>query len=103
MEKLYMCRAILTFSECNGAVSITGNNLLMNNFQCNLNTNHFTVNITGNNLNRISTKEAGKATINCNVYSPALDLSDFKALFAKKAEACRKEEHKRFSRYCKCY
>jgi hypothetical protein len=84
----------LTFSECNGAVSITGNNLLMNNFQCNLNTNHFTVNVTGNNLNRISTKEAGKATINCNVYSPALDLSDFKALFAKKAKlAARKSSN----------
>jgi hypothetical protein len=74
----------LTFSECNGNVSLTGNNLLVDDFQCNLNTNHFIVNIKGQNLNRISSKEPGKADINCNVYSPAIDLSDFKALFAKK-------------------
>ncbi|MEO8713146.1 MAG: AsmA-like C-terminal region-containing protein, partial [Parafilimonas sp.] len=83
----------LTFSECNGAISITGNNLLMNNFQCNLNTNHFVVNVTGNNLNRISTKEAGKATINCNVFSPDIDLTDFKALFAKKAKLAAKKSN----------
>ncbi|MEP6683887.1 MAG: AsmA-like C-terminal region-containing protein [Parafilimonas sp.] len=82
----------LTFSECNGVVDITGNNLLVNNLQCNLNTNHFVVNITGNNLNRISSKEAGKADINCNVFSPALDLSDLKGLFAKKATVTAKKK-----------
>lgn len=81
----------LTFSECNGAISITGNNLLMNNFQCNLNTNHFLININGKNLNRISTKNPGKASIDCNVYSPKLDLSDFKTLFAQKTKAAAKK------------
>jgi hypothetical protein len=80
----------LTFSECNGDVVITGNNLLINNFQCNLNTNHFVVNVNGVNLNRISSKEAGKASITCNVFSPAVNLSDFRALFAKKANAAVK-------------
>ena len=56
----------------------------MKNLQCDLNTNHFVVNITGQDLNRISSKNPGKATINCGIYTPALDLSDFKALFAKK-------------------
>lgn len=74
----------LTFSECNGNISVTGNNLLVDSFQCNLNTNHFVVNITGENLNRISSKVNGKADINCNVYSPDIDLSDFKTLFAKR-------------------
>jgi hypothetical protein len=74
----------ITFSECNGAVNITGNNLSIKDLQCNLNTNHFVVNITGQNLNRISSQNPGKATINCHIYTPALDLSDFKALFARK-------------------
>lgn len=78
---LYVPRG-LTFSQCNGNINLTGNNLLVDSFQCNLNTNHFVVNITGENLNRISSKEAGKANITCNVFSPAVDLSDFKTLFA---------------------
>ncbi len=86
----------LTFSECNGAISLSGNNFLMNNFQCNLNANHFVVNITGDNLNRISTSEAGKATINCNVYSPAVDLSDFETLFKKEKNPVQKKSKKDF-------
>jgi hypothetical protein len=74
----------LTFSECNGNISLTGNNLLVDSFRCNLNTNHFVVNITGENLNRISSKITGKADIRCNVFSPAINLADFKALFAKR-------------------
>ena len=82
----------LTFSECNGNISLTGNNLLVDSFECNLNTNHFIVNITGENLNRISSKEPGKADINCNVFSPAVDLSDFKILFAQKNKAVAKTQ-----------
>jgi hypothetical protein len=74
----------LTFSECNGNISLTGNNLLVDSFRCNLNTNHFVVNITGENLNRISSKITGKADIKCNVFSPAINLADFKTLFAKR-------------------
>jgi hypothetical protein len=85
---VYVPRSI-TFSDCNGAVNITGNNLFVKDLQCDLNTNHFVVNITGQNLSRISNKDPGKATINCSIYTPALDLSDFKALFAKK----KKKEH----------
>jgi len=82
----------LTFSECDGTVVITGNTLLINNFKCNLNTNHFVVNITGSELNRISHFEPGKATINCDVFSPSLDLADLKALFAKRQQtAVRKK------------
>jgi hypothetical protein len=84
----------LTFSECNGTVSITGNNLLMKDFECNLNTNHFVVNVTGDSLNRISVNEKGKATINCNVFTPALNLADFRALFAKKTKAIAKKQGK---------
>ena len=82
----------LTFSECNGNISLTGNNLLVDSFQCNLNTNHFIVNIKGENLNRISSKEPGKADINCNVYSPAIDLSDFKTLFKQRNKVVAKTQ-----------
>ncbi len=82
----------LTFSECNGNINLTGNNLLVDSFECNLNTNHFVVNITGENLNRISSKEAGKADIRCNVFSPSINLSDFKTLFAQKNKTVAKTQ-----------
>ncbi|SFP98776.1 AsmA family protein [Parafilimonas terrae] len=77
----------ITFSSCNGAIAIAGNTLAMNNFRCNVNASRFTVNINGSDLNRYSKKEAGKASINCSVYSPSVDLNDFKTLFANKGAA----------------
>lgn len=71
----------LTFSQCSGAINFVGNNLNISNLQCNLNTNHFEVNVSGSNLNRISSKEQGKATLNVNVFTPAVNLSDFTSLF----------------------
>jgi hypothetical protein len=87
----------LTFDSCNGTVIILGNTLTVNNFQCDLNTNHFAVNINGQNLNRLSDKEPGKATINCNVYSPAINLSDFTTLFAKRSSKKVKQSNKGLS------
>ena len=82
----------MTFSGCNGNINLTGNNLSVTNLRCNLNTNHFEVNINGYNLNRISSKEAGKATLNCNVFSPAVNLSDFTTLLgANSATASKKK------------
>lgn len=74
----------ITFSSCNGVIAIAGNALTINNFKCNVNASRFTVNINGSNLNRYSKKEAGKTSINCSVYSPSVDLNDFKTLFAGK-------------------
>ncbi len=82
----------LNFSDCNGDVIISGNSLLMKDFKCRLNTNEFTVNIEGQNLNRISANETGKTTISCSVFTPSLDLSAFKTLFAKKANATIKKK-----------
>ena len=84
----------LTFSECNGAINLTGKNLTVNNLQCNLNTNHFTVNINGYNLNRIPDSVAGRATLNCSVFSPAVNLSDFKILFNTKTTSSAKHNSK---------
>lgn len=74
----------LTLSGCNGTIAITQNALLVNQFQCNLNTSHFIVNVTGNNLNSISGDEPGKTIINCNVSSPLVNLADLKSIFAKR-------------------
>ncbi len=82
----------LTFSQCNGYIDLTGNNLAMNNFTCNLNSNHFIVNVTGDNLNRISNKITGKANINCNIYSPAINLNDFKSLFEQRSKTVTKKQ-----------
>ncbi len=83
----------LIFSQCNGNIDIEGNNLAMNNFTCNLNTNHFVVNLTGDNLNRISSKINGKANINCNIFSPAINLNDFKSLFEQKSKSVTKKQN----------
>ncbi|MFT4155761.1 AsmA family protein [Parafilimonas sp.] len=88
---IYVPRNI-TFSSCNGAIAIGENTLAMNNFRCNVNANQFTVNINGDNLNRYSGKEAGKASIHCSVYSPSVNLNDFKSLFAKKGAAKAKKK-----------
>lgn len=82
----------ITFSNCNGNIKIAGNNLLVDSFKCDLNTNHFVVNIVGDHLNRISTEEPGKANINCTVYSPDIDLSDFKSLFSKRNKDVAKKK-----------
>lgn len=82
----------ITFSDCNGNIKIAGNNLLVDSFQCDLNSNHFVVNIVGDHLNRISSKEPGKANINCTVYSPDIDLSDFKSLFSKRNKNIAKKK-----------
>src|SRR6478735_19310 len=88
---IYLPRS-LNFSRCNGLVSITGNNLMVDNLRCTLNTNQFVVNIAGHNLNRLSVNEAGNATISCNVYSPSVDLSNFKTLFAQKKKAISRKK-----------
>lgn len=88
---IYVPRNV-TLSECNGTVILVGNSLAMNNFQFDLNTNHFTINIDGKNLNRYSSNTPGKATLNCTIASPEIDLADFKTLFAKKNKVVVKKK-----------
>ncbi len=88
---VYLPRDV-TFSDCNGKLFIIGNNLTMHNFKCDVNTNHFTIDLDGKNLNRISDKEPGKANINCNVYSPAIDMSGFSSMFGKAKTSSKKKK-----------
>lgn len=81
----------LTFSNCNGEILFSQSDLLINNLQCDLNTNHFKVNIAGQNVNILaSTNLPGQASILCTVYTPDLDLADFKTLFAARRVVVRK-------------
>src|SRR4051794_15832614 len=82
----------LTFSNCNGEVVFSQSDLLVNNLQCDLNTNHFKVNIAGQNVNLLAnTNLPGQASILCTVYTPDLDLTDFKSLFAARRVVVRKK------------
>ncbi len=82
----------ITFSDCNGKLYIIGNNLTMHNFKCDVNENHFTIDLDGKNLNRLSDKEPGKANINCNVYSPDIDISGFRSMFGKARTSSKKKK-----------
>jgi len=82
----------LTFSNCNGDIVFSQSDLLMNNLQCDFNTNHFKVNIAGQNVNILAnTNLPGQAAIICTVYTPDLDLADFKSLFAARRAVVRKK------------
>jgi hypothetical protein len=82
----------LTFSNCNGEIVFSKSDLLMNNLQCDLNTNHFKVNIAGQNVNILaSTNLPGQASIICTVYTPDLDLADFKSLFAARRAVVKRK------------
>jgi hypothetical protein len=82
----------VTFSDCNGKLYIIGNKLTMHNFKCDVNTNHFTIDIDGKNLNRLSDKEPGKADIDCNIYSPAVNIADFRSMFGTARASSKKKK-----------
>ena len=68
----------LTFSKCNGEIVFSKTNLLVENLECDLNTNHFKVGITGNNVNLFAqTDLPGQASLLCNVFTPDLEFERF--------------------------
>ena len=81
----------LTFSKCFGEVIFSQSNLLVRNLQCDLNTNHFKVEVAGNNVNVLAGgNQPGKASLVCSVFTPDLDLSDFKNLLSIAKHTCGK-------------
>jgi len=73
-----------TFNNCSGSILFSGSNIKVDDLQCDLGRNHFKVNVTGTNLGGLSATNNSEATISCSVYSPALNIADFKALFSRK-------------------
>ena len=72
----------LTFSKCNGEVLFSNNSLLVRDLQCDLNTNHFKVEVVGKNMNSLAQANLpGQTELLCSVFTPDLDLNDFKSFF----------------------
>ncbi|MBS1745037.1 MAG: hypothetical protein JST21_02585 [Bacteroidetes bacterium] len=82
----------ITFSACSGDINIADNMLSVNNLQCNVNTTHFIVNVKGQDINSYAGNGDSKATISCDVESPAINLNDFKSFFAKKGQVKAKKK-----------
>ncbi len=79
------------FNNFNGDVQFGNNTLKGGGFHCDFKQNHFDVNITGNDISKLSDSIAGKATIHCGVFTPSCNLSDFKSFFATKTKVVRKK------------
>jgi hypothetical protein len=83
----------ISFSGCNGIISIADNALVVNNFQCDVNTTHFTVNVNGQDMNSYAGAGNSRAMISCAVESPAINLNDFKSFFASKGQVRAKKKN----------
>jgi hypothetical protein len=77
----------LVFNNCNGAVQFANNTLEDGNIQCDFKQNHFTVNITGKSISKLSDSIAGKADIFCSVFTPSLNVADFNNIFSSAKRA----------------
>ncbi|MEP7317095.1 MAG: AsmA family protein [Panacibacter sp.] len=81
----------ISFTNCNGSVSISENNISVDRLTCDVKQNHFEINITGVDVNKLAQQDSGKTYIACNVFTPSLNLGDFKAAFTtKKNKSSRK-------------
>ena len=72
----------LSFTNCNGSVSISENNISVDSLQCNVKGNPFEINASGNNINGLTNQNFDKAFVECNVFTPSIDLDDFRTVFA---------------------
>ena len=84
----------LTFSNCNGEIIFSQTSLLVRDLQCDLNTNHFKIEVAGDNVNLLAASNMpGKADLVCSVFTPDLNLNDFKSLFqSRKTVAAKKKK-----------
>ncbi|HXL56953.1 MAG TPA: AsmA-like C-terminal region-containing protein, partial [Chitinophagaceae bacterium] len=74
----------LNFTNCSGSVSVSENNIKVDSLRCDMKQNHFEIDVAGTNINGISTSDPGKAYIACNVFTPSLNLDDFKTIFTRR-------------------
>ncbi len=69
----------ISFINCNGSIDISENNVTADSLSCDVEKNHFEINIRGNDVQRLAQKDSGKTFISCNVFTPLLNLADFKS------------------------
>ena len=72
----------LNFTNCSGRISVSENNIAIDSLRCDLKGNHFEINVSGNNMNGLANENLAKANIVCNVFSPSVNLDDFRSVFA---------------------
>lgn len=87
----------LLFTDCNGILYFGADSLQVNNLRCKLGNNEFTVNVDGREMSSLAQDDdPHNATISCAVYTPSLNLADFRHLFkgGKKQVAEKKKEGK---------
>lgn len=77
----------ITFTHATGFISFSSNDLEIKNLQCDIGANKFVVNLIGSDLNHIASGDLGKSNINCEVFSPSINLDDFKSIFNTKQTA----------------
>ncbi len=73
----------ISFRNCSGEIDILENTLAVNKLVCDVMNNHFEVNASGSNLNRIAVADSGKAFLTVNAASPFINLADFVTLFGE--------------------
>ncbi len=77
----------ITFTNVSGKLSISQNDIAVEKLECNVEQNHFVVNIAGSDVNRLAQNNSGKSYIACNVFTPSLNLNDFRSVFTKKVRS----------------
>lgn len=85
----------LSFTNCSGSVSVSENNVSVDSLKCNVKGNHFEINASGNNLNGLTNQNFEKAFVECNVFTPSIDLDDFRTVFsARKVKHSKRAKSK---------
>lgn len=79
-----------TFNNCSGNILFSEDRVEANNMKFELGSNKFTVNVLGSNLSGLSAGDAGKATIQCNVYTPSLNVAELKSVFSNRKRVAAK-------------
>lgn len=80
----------LSFTNCSGRISVSENNIAIDSFKCDMKSNHFEINVSGNNMNGLTNENLAKANIICNVFSPSVNLDDFRSVFSPRKFKSRK-------------
>lgn len=90
-----------TFTNCSGDIYFLEDSISLKKIQCDYKDNHFEVNVDGKNIRkRLLNTDTANATMICNVFSPSVNLGDFKTLFSPTSEkkVVRKQDKVKFSK-----
>lgn len=74
----------LQFTNCNGDVLFSKNNLTIKKITCDYKKNHFEVTGSGNQVANMVVANAGKSSIVFNIFCPSFNVADFEKVFSKK-------------------